>query len=120
MPALSLTERKKLAAICARLSSDADGEVLAAAHKAGEFLRAHGLSWDDVLHAAPPEAVTITNDRTWQHVAEQIHGEHLHALTDYEIGFVQSIIRRGRKLTPPQSAVLRSLVEKTGVAGWQS
>jgi len=46
-------DRRRLAKLCALLSSDKDGEVLAAARKANQMVRQSGLSWEAVLVALP-------------------------------------------------------------------
>ncbi|MCK6443882.1 hypothetical protein [Elstera cyanobacteriorum] len=47
------TDLARLAKLLARLDSDQDAEVLAAARAASRLLRVAGLGWDDVISAAP-------------------------------------------------------------------
>jgi hypothetical protein len=120
MASLSVSERKKLAGICGLFASSSDGEVLNAARMAGEFLRRRNLSWTDVLHAAPPEPVTIPADRNWRQTAEQILYDHEMALADWETKFVQDLLRRGIAPTGRQANVLRDIAQKVGVPEWWS
>jgi hypothetical protein len=120
MPLLSVSERKRLAGICGLFASSSDGEALNAARMANEFLRSRNLSWADVLHAAPPEPVTIPADRNWRQTTEQILYDHEMALADWETKFVQGLLRRGYAPTDRQAKVLRDIAQKVGVPEWSS
>jgi hypothetical protein len=52
--ALTAADRDRLAAILGLLGSDHAGERDAAALAASRFLRSRGLTWPDVIGAAPP------------------------------------------------------------------
>jgi hypothetical protein len=120
MTSLSVAERKRLAGICGLFESNSDGEVLTAARMAAEFLRSRNLSWGDVLHAAPPEPVTIRADRNWRQVAEQILYEHEMGLVDWEAKYVQDLLRHGVAPTDRQAKVLRNIAQKVGVPEWSA
>ena len=116
---LTVPERQRLVAICGLLGSPFEGERAAAALKACEFLAAHKLAWADVLHAEPPLPVIVPADRTWRQVAEQMLFDHTQALTAWEQGFLQDVLRRGRAPTERQAAILYCVAAKTGVPVWQ-
>jgi hypothetical protein len=118
--ALAPPELKKLVQICAMLGSSYDGERANAAALADRFVKDHGLTWTDVLHAEPPTAVVIqpTTPRYWKDCAEAALFEHPGALSEWETGFLQDILQRGRALSPKQEAKVRVIAQKTGVPEW--
>jgi hypothetical protein len=115
---LTVSDRRKLLAICERLASTFDGERVAAAQLACQFLASRGLTWSDVLHAEPPAPVVVRSTRTWRESAEEILYNHTGALSEWEQTFLQSVLSDGRAPTTKQAHVLSRLTEKTGVAGW--
>ena len=56
---------ERLSKILGLLGSDHDGEVLAAARKANEFLRSLRLTWRDVIAMPAPD---------WRHIAQSRTG----------------------------------------------
>jgi membrane-bound lytic murein transglycosylase B len=117
--ALTLPALKRLAAILERTASPFDAERLTALSLAKQLLDAAGMGWADVLHAEPPVPVVVHADRTWRQCAEQCLYDHTQALSEWEQGFVQDVLRRGRALSSKQAAVLRRIAEKCGVPDWE-
>jgi len=95
----------KLARICGMFGSDHDGERASAAAMADKIVRAHGLSWFDVI--SPQLSVS---DST---VAEKIAFAlaNIGALSMWERGFLYSVNGK-RKLSPKQLAVLDEILAK--------
>jgi hypothetical protein len=118
--ALAPPELRKLVQICAMLSSPYDGERANAAALADKLVKAHGLTWADVLHAEPPVPVVIqpTAPRYWRQCAEGVLFEHPGALSEWETGFLQDILQRGRALSDKQQVILRRVAQKTGAPEW--
>jgi hypothetical protein len=115
MKPLTRGELRRLAAIMERCASPYDGEKLAALNLAQQMLSRHGARWSDVLNTEPtPPAVTSV--RGWNDCARDL----LHySLTEWEIGFLQSLILKTRgALSPKQEGALRGLCLKFGVALW--
>ena len=117
---LSLADLRRLAGVLARLGSPQAGERLAAAHLAHRFIRDRNVSWSDVLHAEPPRAVVLqpTTPRYWRQCAEEVLFEHAGAISAWEQGFLQSILQKGRALSPKQEAVLLRIADKCGAPTW--
>jgi hypothetical protein len=114
-------ELHKLAAILARLASDHDGEVLAAARAAVRLVATYDLTWTELLHSEAPVPVAAAapaGPRYWRHTAEECLFDHEQALNDWQTSFLQDILRRGRALSPKQEAALRRIAGRTGVPGW--
>lgn len=118
MMALRPSELQKLSAILGRLGSDFAGERDAAALAASRFLRDRKLVWDQVLGAGAVVTATEPVQRYWKDTAEQILARHARALTDWELEFIQDLLRRGRAPSPRQEAKLRDIAAKTGVPAW--
>jgi hypothetical protein len=118
--ALAPPELRKLAQICAMFGSPYDGERASAALLADKLVRDRGVSWTDVLHAEPPAPVVIqpTAPRYWRQCAEEVLFEHPGALSEWETGFLQDILQRGRALSDKQAIVLRRIAQKTGAPEW--
>ena len=117
--ALTQPALKRLAAILERTASPFDAERLTALSLAKQLLDATGMGWADVLHAEPPAPVVVRADRTWRQCAEECLYDHTQALSEWEQGFVQDVLRRGRALSPKQAAVLRRIATTCGVPEWQ-
>jgi hypothetical protein len=117
--ALTVPALRRLAAIMERTASPFEAERLTALSLAKQMLDASGMCWADVLHAEPPAPVVVPVDRTWRQCAEQVLYDHTHALSEWEPGFVQDILRRGRALSQKQAAVLRRIAAKCGAPGWR-
>ena len=79
---MTLADLRRLAGVLARLGSPHEGERLAAAHLADQFIRDRNVSWSDVLHAEPPRAVVLQpmTPRYWRQCAEEILFEHAGAI----------------------------------------
>ena len=91
----------KLARICGLFSSEHDGERSSAAAMADKIVRAHGLTWPQIIapqsHSnAAQIGVVLAN---------------LEALTTWERGFIYSINGR-RTLSPKQQALLDDIAAK--------
>jgi hypothetical protein len=119
---LPSTDLRKLAAILARLASNRDGEVLAAAAAAVRFIEQHGASWGELLSPPPPPVPVVLQapdaPRYWKHTAEECLFEHSQALSEWETKFLQDVMLRGRAPSVRQDAVLRRIAKKCGVPEW--
>ena len=104
MTALDPHAANKLAKLCGLFGSDHDGERAAAAAKADQLIRSHGLRWADVI--APP-VPTETTDRI------RFALGHIDLLSRWEHGFLLGI-RRKQTLTEKQILVLDQIMEKLG------
>jgi hypothetical protein len=111
---LSPDELRKLAAIMERCASPYDGQKLAAIHLAQQMLGRHGARWCDVLNTEPTPPIA-TPIRGWNTVARELMQ---HGVTDWEMGFLQSLILKARTLSPKQEAILTELCLKFGVPQW--
>jgi hypothetical protein len=120
--ALSPSELRRLANLLGMLGSNFDGERANAARLADTFVREHGITWADVLHAAPPVPVVVTRPqgppRYWRDAALQVRADHSGAISERSYEFLHSILDRGRALTPAQEKWLRDLCDHTGVPQW--
>jgi hypothetical protein len=126
-----LTERDldRLAKILGRLGSSHPGEVAAAGHKATEFIRDHGLQWQDILRV--PQLAT-GNGSGWDRSeaddpfeafggwrgAVQFCLEHARELTPWERAFVAKI-EGWHSISPKQRPVLSGICTKLLEAGYQ-
>jgi hypothetical protein len=102
----------RLSRILGMLGSDYDGERAAAGLKATQLLREAGLTWDDLVRpsaapAPPPEPLGFRM-RAMQALTRGA------LLTDWERGFLASIARQGRPLSPRQRSVLVRIEERLG------
>jgi hypothetical protein len=105
-------DRARLANVLGMSGSPHDGEALNACRIANRMVRETGSTWVQVLAAEP--------DRPQQcdcHVCrcERLLGR-ARALTDWEIRFCTSVMRREAEPTPKQNAVLDKLSRRLGVA----
>ena len=98
---------EKLAKLCALLTSDRDGEVLAAAHKASSLLRRHGLTWHQVIEAAARQADPPPIEPQWRLLRRQCLARP-DLLTEWELAFLARIGRQTR-ISPRQLEVLERL-----------
>ncbi len=125
MGALTEQDAKMLAKILGRLGSDFDGECAAAGAIAWRFIRERKLSWDEVLapdrsngsqHHSYSDAPRPTRSN-WYPLARRCLeiGEDSYLITQWELGFLQNILRWSRPLTDKQWAVLNRIAVKTGV-----
>lgn len=103
---------ERLSRICGMLGSDFDGERAAAGAAATRLLRDAGLSWDDLLR---PCAAREAPPRPTGHRARAVQAMARGALlTEWERGFLESLARQVRPLSPRQAAVLRRIEEAMG------
>jgi hypothetical protein len=103
----------RLSRILGMLGSDFDGERAAAGLKATQLLREAGLSWEDLIRPSaapvpPPQPPMGFRMRAMQALARGA------LLTDWERGFLASIARQGRPLSPKQRSVLARIEEQLG------
>jgi hypothetical protein len=94
----ALVDTDRLVKLCGMLGSDYAGERAAAAAKADALVRAHGLTWHDVI-AAPAASPAPASD--WLRMAAycQVHADRL---SPREFEFVCSIIKWRRVPTSRQ------------------
>ena len=109
-------QRARLAKLCALLSSDKDGEVVAAARKASKLVHASGLTWLEVFgyeephqarSAVEPDMVLIDRIKFCLR-----HEEHLF---DNEEDFLQRILKwaaSGSNISPKQEAWLDKITKR--------
>lgn len=123
----------RLALLIPRLASDHDGEIVATAAAIDRTLKSAGCDWHDLASvvSSPPAASTRHRaDRQgppiWESLDRFSQLEWLHALdewdglSDWESGFVTSIIRSTRagwRLTAKQRAVINRLLASAAAAG---
>jgi hypothetical protein len=101
--------------ICGLLSSSHDGERAAAAAKATDMLRQHGLSWEDVLRPCPAPQPRQQQQQAGDHRARARHALlRAHLLSPWEREFCASIAERWAPLTERQAAVLARIERKAG------
>jgi hypothetical protein len=101
------------------LSSNHDGEVVAAARAIGRTLKSHRLDWHDLAEALCPPLVPVgrpINDRDWRDLLA-FCATRMHRLSSRECDFLRLIARRRSDLTPRQRDWLEIIAEKLrGVA----
>jgi hypothetical protein len=102
---------EKLAKVVGLLASDFDGERANAAAAATKLLRAHGMSWADLVTpgAAPAPRRPIG------HRARALEAlRHGLARTVWEVSFLHSVAGQEGRLSEKQEAVLRRIEERSG------
>ena len=109
MMALDPDTAAKLAKLCGMLGSDHVGERAAAAAKADELVRRHGLTWPQVII---PEREPV-EDLIAFAVA---HGEGI--IDEWEWGFLRGVAGRGHYLSRKQLSRLDVIVGK--VLTWRA
>jgi hypothetical protein len=94
-----------------------DPEKLTALSLAQQLLVGRELRWRDVLGAEPaaPEPV-----RHWKQVAREIFVQHQPVISDWEKGFLQSLIFKMHRLSTKQAEVLGELCDQYNVARWSA
>jgi hypothetical protein len=109
---MSRLDRGRLARVLGMVGSAHDGEVISAARLANRMVRAAGCTWVQVLAGAPAEA-----PRCHCHVCrcERLLGR-ARALTDWELKFCCSLLRRESEPTAKQNAVLDRLSRRIEAA----
>jgi hypothetical protein len=104
---LDLRSAERLAKICSLFSSNHDGEVAAAARKAHEFIRSHGLAWGDIILSRPTSSVEDLIDEALR--------DGVGIINAWEEGFLRGV--RGRqRLTKKLLAKLDTIVAKVRAA----
>jgi hypothetical protein len=112
MNALDPRLAEKLTRICGMFGSDHDGERAAAAAKADQLIRSHGLTWGQVISVAAPSTAWLT-------IEEQIDFCVLNGadiLGPWEWEFVTGITDWSTSLTAKQRRKLEQLVAKVKTA----
>jgi hypothetical protein len=101
----------KLSKLILLLSSNVDGEVLAAARAIGRTLESEGCDWHDLADiVVRPLPSPIFSPPEWrQAVAECLRWPEL--LSPKELGFLTTV-RRQAKLTPKQGDWLDAIIER--------
>jgi hypothetical protein len=133
--ALPARDLDRLIKLCGLLTSDADGERATAARMASDLLRAHRLTWAEVLRAGgaptvirevrvehgpcPACAAQAQARRSWRSAVAllcRVALEHPDLLNDWERRFVFSVGESVR-LSEKQHAVVMRLLERVLDAG---
>lgn len=118
--------KEKIAKMALMLSSDNDGEVVAAASAIGRMLKVNGWTWHDLAAQISAQLEQPRIDVRWVAIWEEgdevllnLISEMLHEreLTEWQEGFLLSIdglIKRGSELTDKQRATVRKVWSQTG------
>ena len=114
--ALDQRTADRLAKLLGMLGSDQAGERAAAAAKADQLIRQHGLQWADVV--AP--ATASTSDTSVESIIDfaLAHGRSL--LTDWEVDFLHGVRSQRKPVTQNQIRKLRQIAEKVASKGYSS
>jgi hypothetical protein len=99
--------RKRLALICGMFGSHHVGERASAALKAHEIVRELGVTWEQIL-VFPEGKAEIAEVRR---IARQLL-KHPELFNEFELGFLNSLKRYTRSLSPKQRDLLALLVER--------
>ena len=93
------------------LSSDRDGEIVAAANAVGRLLEAAGLDWHDLADAIslPPDRHAPTGN--WRDMARECRGNG-HRLSAKEFAFVLDMAISEHEPSPKQAAWLRAIFNR--------
>lgn len=104
---------EKLARICGMFGSAHDGERAAAARKADQLVRAHGLTWNDVVCANKYSARA-----DYSSFRDQVRFcfANIDLLNQWEHGFLLGI-RKRRSLSDKQQRILNEIWNKVRDAG---
>jgi hypothetical protein len=131
-------DRDKLIKLLGMIGSSADGEALNAARLANKLVVDRGLTWGQVLaingaapvwpQAAqqtvwpgswtpkpPPQPPPFNGGERWRTIADFMLNYHTDDLNDWELHFLDSIIRRRSVLSEKQMATLVKIGTKCGV-----
>src|SRR5687767_12283048 len=112
---LAPADAAKLTKLLGMLGSDHDGEVAAAGRAANRLLKAHGLTWSDVITPAPQSATLPAVWREPEHWLDAV-GLCLvlpdAPLSSWDRKFLISISQRDADLTEKQQAQLIRIVDK--------
>jgi hypothetical protein len=111
-------DRDRLGKLLGMLGSDHDGEVTAAARKANEMVRNAGMTWTEILAPSPalpsPKYDVADGDIVG---ACRFCLRWPEAITDWEEGFLSSLLVRRRPLSEKQ---WKERVEKFASAAYSS
>jgi hypothetical protein len=103
--------------VCGLLASNHDGERAAAAAKATDMLRQHGLTWENVIACGCPKAADSSSP-DWRRADHRARARHAllraSVLTPWEREFLNSIALRAAPLTERQAATLARIERKAG------
>jgi hypothetical protein len=104
-------DRERLAKLCGMFGSEHPGERANAAAAADKLIRSAGMRWPDIILPALPAP---PGTRPVNGVADAIRFvlEHREALSEWELGFAESIRRARYRLSKKQIEILERLVEK--------
>jgi hypothetical protein len=109
---LPKNELLRLAKLCGMLGSAHDGERAAAALKADQLVRAHGLTWGQLLVPTQRQLISPSAAPAGS-IAQKLAlcRQHLSSLTEWERGFVLSL-HQFRRLSEKQLRVLNRIAEE--------
>src|SRR3954470_24431437 len=108
----ALVDLQRLARVCGLLSSDHDGEALAAARQAEKIRKKVGLTWEELLVPSPrprsgePPPENLTDWRSACHFCL----ERYWLLTRWELDFVATVARYQKPPSAKQLIILHRLV----------
>jgi hypothetical protein len=106
----------RLRCLLLMLSSDRDGEVVAAARAIDRVLQSNKLDWHDLVKAIclPAPAVHHRNDGEWRDWRDLLAfcTSHMKRLSSREREFLRSIARWRGDLTEKQAAWLTAIFER--------
>ena len=102
------SELIRLSKLCGMLGSAHAGERAAAAAKADQLIRKHGLTWTEVLTSAPRTLAAPPASHAQKLAFVR---QHLHALNAWEVKFVRDVANY-RRLTPGQLTIVDQLIDK--------
>jgi hypothetical protein len=105
---LSAVAADRLVKLLGMLGSHHDGERAAAALKADQLVRQHGLTWHDVISVPAPM-------QPWRRMAARCQA-HAVRLNSKELGFVDSMLRWNGEPSDKQLKWLIDLFVRTGGA----
>jgi hypothetical protein len=113
---LTAAELERLRNICARLSSDYEGERAAAGLLASRLLRDRGLVWADVVMPATPlpsrpAAEHTQYEQPWRQTVRDLLARPGSLRAWEKDEFLQSLLKF-QKLSPKQRAVLNQIADR--------
>ena len=106
--------RARLTALLGMLESDHDGEIVNAGRLAARLVRSAGLTWNDVLAAAPTLSTSPSTEKDPQSPLDwrQIVIECLAMADPKEADFLTNIAKRTHPPTPKQVAWLEGIAAR--------
>jgi hypothetical protein len=110
--------------LCGQLTADQDHIRALAARKASDLIKAHNLTWEDVLQPPKPETALTpvsTGPRTWRVVVEELLGFHHGVLfLPREAEFLTGLLAKGHVPSERQAAWLHKICRRAGVPVWET